>query len=306
MRDDYLYDGSGTPDPEIAQLEDLLADLKYDGDPPRMPESTPAGQANGRGWFLFAAAAMILIGLGAWALRDDRPTTPGWRCGDDCELLAGQWLETGEQGTVVEVADIGDMVVSPRTRLQLVATGEDEHRLNLARGHIRASVIAPPRLLIVETPAATAVDLGCEYDLTVGEDGSGLLEVHTGAVALELPRRVVTVPAGAKARMRVGFGPGTPYFADASPDFTGALEGLDFAGGADADLQLALSTARPRDTLSLFHLIPPAHPSDRPKIFDRIRALTPYVNWAVIDADAVTALDPEATALLLELIETTW
>jgi len=306
MKDDYLFDGTGAPDPEVKDLEDLLSGLAYDGEAPEMPASRPQKPANSRTWFLVAIAAMTLIGVGAWTLQEKAPTGPSWSCGADCELFVGQWLETGADKALVEVADIGDMEVSPWSRLRLLATSEDEHRLQLDKGHIHASVYAPPRLLIVETPSATAVDLGCEYDLTVDDEGSGVLEVHSGWVSLELPDQVAVVPAGAKAFTRTGIGPGTPFFTDASVEMREALERFDFAGRAQSDLQIAITEARARDTLSLFHLVPRAEMADRQLLIDRMKVLTPWVAWQYIDDDAVAALDPEANDLLFDLLTTAW
>ena len=41
----------------------------------------------------------------------------------------------------------------------------------------------------VDTPAASAVDLGCVYELEVGDDGGGMLEVIYGWVSLEAGSR---------------------------------------------------------------------------------------------------------------------
>jgi len=49
-------------------------------------------------------------------------------------------------------------------------------------------------IFIVETPLATAVDLGCKYTLEVQEDGSSLLHVTLGLVALERDARETIVP----------------------------------------------------------------------------------------------------------------
>ena len=46
-----------------------------------------------------------------------------------------------------------------------------KHCLRLAHGRLSARVTAPPRLFVVDTPAATAIDLGCAYDLAVLTDG---------------------------------------------------------------------------------------------------------------------------------------
>ncbi|HSE97491.1 MAG TPA: hypothetical protein VLD57_04420 [Blastocatellia bacterium] len=65
MRDDYLWDGSGEPDPEIEKLENLLGRYRYQPRPVPMPVST-------RRFFdrrLAIAAAIVLMALaGLWAV----------------------------------------------------------------------------------------------------------------------------------------------------------------------------------------------------------------------------------------------
>ena len=76
------------------------------------------------------------------------------------------------------------MNVEPNSRLRLAGVGATDHRLELARGTMNAFIWAPPRLFFVDTPSATAVDLGCAYTLTVDDLGNGELHVMTGYVAL--------------------------------------------------------------------------------------------------------------------------
>jgi hypothetical protein len=69
---DYLWDKTGEPDPEIQQLEEILGTLRYQ---PR-PLEIPAGLSVGRERSFFRSAAprlaiaatlaMLLIGLGVW------------------------------------------------------------------------------------------------------------------------------------------------------------------------------------------------------------------------------------------------
>ncbi|HEX8493592.1 MAG TPA: hypothetical protein VF658_12165 [Pyrinomonadaceae bacterium] len=83
MSDDYLWNKSGTPDPEIERLEQLLGDLRYrrpSGNLP-LPQSAPVSS---RRSFppVFAIAAAVLfmmVAAGAWfalGLRNQE-TTPG-------------------------------------------------------------------------------------------------------------------------------------------------------------------------------------------------------------------------------------
>jgi hypothetical protein len=62
-------------------------------------------------------------------------------------------------------------------------------------------------------------------------------------------------------------GPGIPYYADAPPDLRSAL--ARFEGGEEAALSGILSAARPRDGLTLWHLLTRAAPQDRGRVFVR-------------------------------------
>jgi len=43
MSDDYLWDGSGRPDPDIEKLEHVLGSLRYDRPAPVFPETSSPG-----------------------------------------------------------------------------------------------------------------------------------------------------------------------------------------------------------------------------------------------------------------------
>jgi len=289
--DDYLWDRSGEPDPELERLESLLAPLGHRPSPRRR---VPA---------LLLVAAAVLLGWLGWSLQPAE-TEPGWALlGSGAQLAVGEWLETDAELTL-QVADIGVLSVAPDSRLRIKETGVTEHRLELTRGQISAQVIAPPRLLIVETPTAEAVDLGCAYTLSVLPDGGTELVVTSGHVALEAPGREVVVPAGARARSHPGSGPGTPYFLDAAPDFLAALGRYDAQpGAATAGPVLAAATAR--DTLSLWHLLGPSEPALREQVWQRILVLVPQVADTV-PQDEVLAGDPAALGLLLSELGWFW
>src|SRR3989442_15242324 len=119
------------------------------------------------------------------------------------------------------------MLIDPNTRIRLVVAQADQHRMALERGKLEATTWAPPRLFIVETPSATAVDLGCKYTLEVQDDGSSLLHVTLGLVALDRNGHETIVPAGAFCRTHRRTGPGTPYFEDSSTLFQSAIEKVD-------------------------------------------------------------------------------
>ena len=54
MNEDYLWDRTGTPDPEIEELEDVLGTLRYQPRPLELPASMP-----GASWPRFAPALAI-------------------------------------------------------------------------------------------------------------------------------------------------------------------------------------------------------------------------------------------------------
>jgi hypothetical protein len=198
------------------------------------------------------------------------------RIGATGRLRVGEWLVTDSTSEArIERADIGQVQIEPNTRLRLVESRPNEHRLALARGTLRARVLAPPRLFFVETPSAVAVDLGCAYSLTVDGAGQGLLQVTWGRVALVLYGRESVVPAGARCETRPGTGPGTPYFEDAPAALRQALEQLDFENGGARALAVVLAAARRRDSLTLWHLLLKISPAEEGLVYDRLAALVP-------------------------------
>ena len=72
MKEDYLWDRTGEPDPEIQRLEEILGTLRYQ---PR-PLEIPAGMQVGRERSFFRSSAprlaiaativLLLLGLGVW------------------------------------------------------------------------------------------------------------------------------------------------------------------------------------------------------------------------------------------------
>ena len=308
MSDDYLWDGSGEPDPEIQKLERTLGTLRSNRPAPPFPAVEARARlsivrAPRRRWLVpaLAAAAVVIAAAGlavrqavrrasAWevASLSGSPTIEAGRVTGTGRLGVGEWLETdGASRARLSVATIGEVVVEPNTRLRLVATNRLEHRLALARGTMHASISAPPRLFLVETPSAVAVDLGCAYTLEVDPSGAGVLSVQTGWVSFERDGRESYVPAGARCLTRPGSGPGsgpgTPFFADAPASVREGLETLDFPGDAApvgseerrAALTKVLSGARKEDALTLWHLLGRLEGEERTAVYDRMVVLAP-------------------------------
>ena len=335
MSDDYLFDKSGKSDKEIERLERILSTQRYRR--PEMRRIAPRKATRTVLVFALAASFVLAAGVGSWALfRERRPapvasvasSTPSAepvsslsfevaridgapRIGDKAfdataRLGVGTWLETDPKSRAkITVADIGHLEVEPGTRIRLVETGTTQHRLDLDRGAIRAKVNAPPRLFVIGTASATAVDLGCAYSLRVDEKtGEGTLKVTSGWVSLETPTRVSMVPAGAMCTTRKGVGPGTPYFEDAAPAFVAALLRFDFETGGKAELPALCKLARKRDSLTLWHLLTRVEAADRPVIYARLTEFTPLP--PTLDKAKVLAADRVTLDLWRKDLEAQW
>ncbi|MDP1920407.1 MAG: FecR family protein [Myxococcales bacterium] len=205
--------------------------------------------------------------------------------------LTPRWLEvgTGESATVT-IADIGTVTVDEGSRVRLKQTGPTQHRLELERGTLHALVTAPPRLFVVDTPTASAIDLGCAYTLEVTDAGSRLT-VTSGLVSLAGKGREVTVLAGMRAMSAPNRPPTTPVSLDASAALVDAIDRFDRVADVTA-LDAAVLLARAQDAATLWHLLPVAPPAQRAALIAQLTAfVAPPAGWADAAAtDASSAL----------------
>ncbi|MBI3110474.1 MAG: zf-HC2 domain-containing protein [Ignavibacteriales bacterium] len=235
----------------------------------------------------FAAAAALVVGLGCFWFAS-KSSTPAWQVARlegtpriDSEALentgtirVGEQLVTDDGSRAkITVGAIGQVNVEPNSRLRLLEAKMTNHRLALEQGTIHARIWAPPRLFFVETPSATAIDLGCEYLLTVDEEGASVLHVTSGWVALEHGGRESIVPSGAMCITRPGRGPGTPFEEDTPEKLRKALEQFDFEDGGSSALSTVMTEARAADAMTLWILVFRAGLADRGKVYDRLVAL---------------------------------
>ena len=279
MSDDYLWDGTGEPDPELAHLEATLGRLRWSSRRGRPNVSRSVRRRRLMACWIAAAAALIIaIGSGVVVreIRNAR-TLSSWQLSFSGEkprpMHADQLIETtGAARGTIESQFVGRVDIEPDSRLRLLAASGDEQRLALDHGTIHALIWAPPAKFVVDTPAAKAVDLGCQYTLHVEKTGVGLLTVQMGWVAFQWRSIESFIPAGAACSTRPGHGPGTPYFLDASPTFKNAIAEFDVNSDRQA-LQTALATARQRDGLSLWHLLQRVPQDERGEVFDRFATL---------------------------------
>ena len=264
-------------------------------------------------WLIYknrSDAILSVNGKPAWRVKrlNGTPTIGTEKISNTGQLPVGEWLETDATSRAeIAVSSIGHVDIEENTYVKLVETHDTEHRLELARGKISARIWAPPRLFFVDTPSAVAADLGCAYTLEVDNQGASLLRVTSGWVELELNERESIVPAGAACETRPVIGPGTPYFEDSATGFREALKKVDFdrdEAARTGALTVILDQARPRDTLTLWHLLARVDGEDRGRVYDRMATFVPPP--AGVTREGVLDLDPKMLAAWRDALETTW
>lgn len=306
--------------PVIAAPESLWAGIsaRLDG-PVRIKTSRRSWQLR---FAAVTAVVLVVVSLGVWRFWARGLKTEFWqvqslegtpRIGSERiskagQLGVGQWLETdGSSRAQIAVASIGTVSIDENTRVRLVESEPTEHRLELARGKMTAMIWAPPRLFFVDTPSAVAADLGCAYTLEVDDRGAGLLRVTSGWVALQLKDRESIVPAEAACETRPEVGPGTPYFEDSSAAFRAALSKIDFEQDPairSTAVNSLLIEARPRDTLTLWHLLARVDGSDRERVYDAMASFS--IPPAGVTREGVLQLNREMLDRWRSVLEGAW
>jgi hypothetical protein len=246
----------------------------------------------------------------SWLVKrlDGAPKIGSEQISNNGRLAIGEWLETdGSSRAQIDVATIGNVDIEENSRVRLLQTRADEHRLELVRGKMSARIWAPPRLFFVDTPSAVAADYGCAYTLEVKDDGGSLLHVTSGWVAMESKDRESIVPMGASCETRPGIGPGTAYYDDASPAFREALTKVDFDPDApvrESALASVLDHARPRDTLTLWHLFRRSDGVDRERLYDKLASFVPPPPG--VTREGMLRGDEKMTSQWLDVLEPMW
>jgi hypothetical protein len=288
MSDDYLWDRSGPPDPDVKQLEDLLAPLRHDA--PLDEVRVRRRRRRMLPWIsgVIAAVAAVLAIVFAWPRGggSNGPCTGfAYTSGDGSgTLCVGATLDTGAATADLAIANIGRAQLGERTRVRLDRTSTEVHHLTIDRGTMHAKVNAPPRLFQVATPSNEVTDLGCEYTITIGDDGCGSIRVLSGQVELATKSgAIVTAPAGTHARI-CHDRPGLPVDDAAPTALVAAVDAYDRGDASRIDAMLA--AAGPTDAVTIANLALLERPRRR-DILVKLDRLSPHPLDVSID-DAVT------------------
>jgi hypothetical protein len=306
--DPYLWDKSGTPDPEVRRLEVLLGRHRW-------KPGRSFAEARRRPSFRLAAlvaAGLAVAAMIVWAIRRDVPAE-GYRLvgveGRDV-VRAGEDFATGTAGARLEIGGIGHVDVEPNSRLQVSDCGPRGHRLFLEHGSVSARIWAPPRQFRIGSPAGETIDLGCAYKLDVTPDGLvSKLSVSTGQVAFEFDGREVYVPAGAACESVRGRGPAAPVFEAASAQFKDAVAKVEFGGEADPDaVGRMIALAERRDTLTLWHLFASkrSSPELQRAVFARLASEFPVKPEGGLTETGLLAGEPAMRSAWMDAMKSAW
>jgi hypothetical protein len=148
MKDEYLWSGSGDPDPDVAELEELLSGLSFERNPTSCP--APSNEVPGRSSFPFPtaiAAALALVALGGalWLFSQS---------GAGVGLTISPLPSNEVAATPPRIADVGPATppISPGMDSPRVSRTRNSNALN-RRGAARSN-----QALVARKPVQTPID----------------------------------------------------------------------------------------------------------------------------------------------------
>ena len=229
---DPLFDPTQKGDEDLVALERLLSTQRYKSPEKSWERRALAGPPLGKSGRRVLGGAVTLLAAAVVAFFYFVPKADGaWRIGQTRSTGSQQHLELALNG-------IGTLNLEPDTTVKLLASSPTEQRVQLDRGTVHAKVNAPPRVFMVDTPVARAVDLGCEYTLHVAGNHRTERKVTFGRVALEDGRNSVTVYAGFETTQSPKSPPRVPWPSDATPELEELIRQADVERDAKALDQL--------------------------------------------------------------------
>jgi hypothetical protein len=148
---DYLWDGSGEPDPDVQRLERALGRLRSSPPPLRPPEPERWRLRSVVPLLATAAVIALMVGLtwrdvarraASWEVNTlaGRPLVGSAAMDHTGRLAVGDTLTTdAESRARVHVSTIGQVIVEENSRLRLLSAGSGHYRLALDRGTVQAA-----------------------------------------------------------------------------------------------------------------------------------------------------------------------
>jgi hypothetical protein len=312
----YLWDRAGTPDPTTVKIEESLRPLRFTGQ-----LRVPAKPARPFLRPLALAAAVILIGLGAWmSLRHQGGSppppalTPTWTLASSVgkvhisdavavkSTATERTLSTDESGrAVLACGEHSTVNVESNTRMRFV-DGDPLHPwVSLASGSLFTQVSAKDRPVLVGVLGGSiAVRPGAAASISVDEQsGSAHTTCKRGELHIAWSDRQTRVLGPATCAITRDLGPALPLPASMSPAACGVVEELTnlLAYGAkspkqaDDMLRTFLAGATREQAPLLWNLLWRVEGDQRRAVRDRLAFL---IKQPKMHPDAVLKLDPAA------------
>ena len=118
LQADYLWDGSGEPDPEVVRLENALARFRHDGRAPEWSQVELQTVGKRHAWFQFAAiAASAMIIVSGWL---------GLRVAEEAPVATvGSW----EVESVAGSPKVGTKKIGAHGEKAWLRIDDDQHRI---------------------------------------------------------------------------------------------------------------------------------------------------------------------------------
>ena len=152
MNDNYLWDKSGEPDPDVQELEQILGTLRYQPRELEIPAHIRPHRRSyvTRGLAIAAVIALVVLGLGVWRAtnRTDKP-----------EPLAGNQpnkTENTEQAAVKENSPPNVEQIKPAAQPESVAISTPRPRPRSVAVRNRPLKVVQPKLSESEVAEAKA------------------------------------------------------------------------------------------------------------------------------------------------------
>src|ERR1041384_8249415 len=152
MKDDYLWDGSGEPDPDVEQLKKRRGQYRYQARPLDELFEQPLGARRSFFWVKYAAAAALIVMAlaGAWLLRSNHLQDGQWQA----VARVPDWLPAPGDGLVdspKETAPTPPSVTAPATTSTTGAVSTHERK----RGPRPERNDSPPAPVKITAPATS-------------------------------------------------------------------------------------------------------------------------------------------------------
>ena len=196
MSDNYLWDRTRTPDPELVRLEQQLG--KYKFQPAPRKRSFPV-------WIPLALAASIAA-LTIWQLRS-QPLS-NWTIADQ-PIALNKTIHIDRE-TLLHVASIGRLRFAPGAKFKVTRSEPGHQHMDLLEGKFESLIIAAPHVFQVNTLPAKLDDLGCAYEVSVNQAGSGRVAVTSGWLHVNAKGEESLVRQGYEVALAKGKPPSIP------------------------------------------------------------------------------------------------